>query len=92
MSVAGSHGRRRPAVPGLVTLIGAVVELRCIGGLTFRGELRDVSSDTLTIERATDGRSVLVSRSAVVAVVDELAPGLRTASRRDAADALEGEA
>lgn len=78
-------------MPGLADLLGAVVELRCTGGLTFRGELRDVSRDTLTIERTADGRSVLVSRSAVVAVVDELAPGLRTATRRDAGgdDAVE---
>lgn len=30
-----ARGRRRPAVPGMVTLIGAVVELRCIGGYSL---------------------------------------------------------
>ena len=88
--MAETRGRRRPAVPGLSELVGFDVELRCSAGQVFRGTLRSAGSEYLGLERATDGRVVLVSRSAVVALIDEVAPGLRTASRRDSLPASEG--
>ncbi len=78
-------------IGGLDGLIGADVEVKCTGGQTYRGTLRAVGEDFVSLGRASDGRTVLVSRAAVVAVVDELAPGLRAAGRRDAEDGLGGE-
>jgi hypothetical protein len=83
---------RRPAVPGLNELIGADVELRCVAAQIYRGVLRAADADYLTIERSSDGRVVLVSRAAVVAILDELAPGLRAIGRRAAEDAEDREA
>ena len=82
---------KRPPVPTVSGLLGADVELKCASGQVYRGVLRAVGADYLTIERSSDGRVVLVSRSAVVAIIDQLAPGLRPAGRRDAEDALGGD-
>lgn len=85
------QGRRRQAVVDAVALVNRDVEVR-LGGQVFRGVLRAVGEDYLALERASDGRVVLLNKAMVSAIVDQCAPGLRTASRRDAADTLEGEA
>jgi hypothetical protein len=88
-----TRGRRRPAAAGMADLIGLDAEVRCSAGQVYRGTLRSVDADYLGLERASDGRAVLVARSAVVAVVDELAPGLRPTGRKSAEAALgDGEA
>jgi hypothetical protein len=92
MAVLGQHGRRRSAVPGLGEMVGSDVEVKCSSGQVYRGTLRSVGSDYLGLERASDGRNLLVKCSAVVAVVDECPPSLRPAGRRHAEDAEDWEA
>ena len=83
-----SRGKR--IITGLDALVGADVELKCASGQVYRGTLRTVGGEYLGLERASDGRVVLVNRLAVIAIVDEMAPLLKSAGRRDAEDALEG--
>ena len=56
-------------------LVGRDVEVRA-GGQCLRGTLRSVGQDFIVIERP-NGRVALVSRSAVVAIVEEFTAALR---------------
>ncbi|TAM56794.1 MAG: hypothetical protein EPN53_01030 [Acidobacteria bacterium] len=80
---------KQNAVVDVAGLLGADVELRCAGGQIFRGALKSVGRDYLALERATTGRTTLVTKANVVAIVDERAPGLALAGRRAAEAALD---
>ena len=76
--------RRTPAETGIETFVHRDVEIRTAGGGAYRGELQAVDRSFLYLLRP-NGRSVLIPRGAVVAVVDEQratttdgAPGLAT--------------
>jgi hypothetical protein len=55
----------------LAALVHSDVECRLAGGSVLRGELAGVGADYLTLRRATTGRTMLLQRQAVLAVVED---------------------
>jgi hypothetical protein len=55
---------------GIESYLRRVVEVRTAGGGSYRGELEAVDATLLYVAR-TNGRGVLIPRSAVAAVLDE---------------------
>ncbi len=61
---------KKKIAKGIEGFLGRDVEVRTAGGGSYRGALEAVDTTFLHVARA-NGRSVLIPRSAVVAIVDE---------------------
>ncbi len=74
-------GVKKNEKPDIADYLRRVVEVRTAGGGSYRGELEAVDASFLYLLR-TNGRGVLIPRSAVVAVLDEEHPAAVVESGR----------